>query len=124
MDRQANSEVQDRLIRQSLTVSEFLCLLGLAFPLLAAAGWIFNIELLKAVYPTFPEMQPNTVLGLVLASIAILFSGDNRRAQKNGLVPCTIGAIISLFGLLTLSEYIWGWDLGIDRIFFFGRAAV
>ena|SRR2546427_12045112 len=61
-------------------------------------------------------MQPNSVLGLVLAAVAIFFTGDNRRTERERFVACTIGAVVSLLGLLTLAEYIFSWDLGIDHI--------
>jgi PAS domain S-box-containing protein len=115
-DRQVSNETRERLTRRSLALSKSFCLLAAAFPLLAAAGWIFNIPLLTKVHPALPAMQPNTAFGLIAGAIAIFFTGDNRRSQKSCLVACTIGAIVSVLGLLTLGEYVFAWDLGIDRI--------
>jgi PAS domain S-box-containing protein len=90
---------------------------------LAAAGWIFNVELLTKVHPLLPAMQPATAIGLTLCAIAILFSGDNRRSPKSFLIPSAIGAIVSLGGLLILAEYTFALDLGIDRILIEGAAS-
>ena len=119
----ADGEIRDRLTRRSLTLSKSLCILAAAIPLLAAVGWIFKIELLTKIHPALPAMQPNTALGLVLGAIAIIFTGDNRRSEKGRLVACAIAAVVSLLGLLTLGEYVFSWDLGIDRIFISGSAA-
>ena len=111
------NEFKDRLTGRSLTLSKSLCMLAAAIPLLAAAGWIFKIELLTKIHPALPAMQPNTALALVLSAIAITFTGDNRRSGKGRLVACAIAAVVSFLGLLTLGEYIFSWNLGIDRIF-------
>jgi len=66
-------------------------------------------------------MQPNTAVALVLCAIAIILTGNRQRSRKGPLVACVIGVIVSLFGVLTLAEYISNWDLGIDRLFV-GRA--
>ena len=108
---------KDRLTERSLTLSKSLCMLAAAIALLAAAGWIFKIELLIKIHPAFQAMMPNTALALVLSAIAITFTGDNRRSGKGRLVACAMAAVVSFLGLLTLGEYIFSWDLGIDRIF-------
>jgi hypothetical protein len=116
-DGHMHEEVQDRLAGRSLTLSKSLSVFAAAIPVLAALGWIFNIELLTRIHSPLPAMQPNSALGLFLSAIAINFTGDNRRSEKGHFVGCAIGAIVALLGLLTLAEYIFLWDLGIDRIF-------
>jgi PAS domain S-box-containing protein len=91
-----------------------------AIPILAAVGWIFEIAVLTKIHPALPAMQLNAAFALVLAAIAIIFTRDNRRSEKRRLIACVLGAVVSLFGLLTLSEYIFSWNLGIDRIFTWG----
>src|SRR4030095_14252081 len=113
-------ESRDRLICRSLTLSKSLCILAAAIPIMAAVGWIFEIELLTRIHPALPAMRMNTSFALVLAAIAIIFTRDNCRSEKGRLVACALGAVVSLFGLLTLGEYIFSWNLGIDRIFTWG----
>jgi len=62
-------------------------------------------------------MQPNTALALVLGAIAIIFTGDSRRSEKGRLAASAVAAVVALLGLLTLGEYVFSWDSGIDRIF-------
>jgi PAS domain S-box-containing protein len=108
------------MTRRCLALTRSLCLLAAAFPLLAAAGWILNIELLTKIHPSLPAMQPNTVVGLLLSAIAILLTADDRRSPKSSQVACALAVIVSVLGLLTLGEYVFGWNLGIDRIFLGG----
>ena len=79
-------------------------------PLLAAAGWIFDVVPLRNVHPSFPAMQPTTVLALALAAIAVFFTGDNRRDPRLWPMVGALGLAITLLGLLTLREYAFGWD--------------
>lgn len=115
-ESQTGNEIRDRLTKQSLTLSRWLCVPAAAIPLLAAAGWIFSIEFLIRIHPAFPAMQPNTALVLLLGALAITFTPDQRQAGKSHLVAWALAPVVLLLGLLTLGEYIFSWDLGIDRI--------
>jgi hypothetical protein len=115
---------ENRLTRRFLALSKSLCLAAVAFPLLTAIGWIFDIGLLTQVHPALPRMQPNTALALLLGAVAILLTGDDRRSRKSCLAACVIAVMVSLLGLLTLGEYIFAWNLGIDGIFIDGTAVL
>jgi signal transduction histidine kinase len=121
-DQEASKEIR-RLIRSSLMVSQVLCLAAASLPVLATIGWMFNIDLLERVHPSLPAMRPNTAFGLFLAAAAIFLTGDKRVAGKGTVTACLMALIVALFGILTLSEYVFAWDLGIDH-FLIGGAAV
>jgi len=65
-------------------------------------------------------MRPNTAFGLILGAIAILLTSDNLQSRKPSLVASVSAALVSLIGLLPLSEYTLGLDLGIDRMLLAG----
>jgi PAS domain S-box-containing protein len=69
-------------------------------------------------------MQPNTALALILLAIAILFTGAHQPASRRLPVPVVVGVVVSLLGLLTLAEYVFAVDLGMDNFFIDGSAAV
>jgi PAS domain S-box-containing protein len=115
-------KTRDHLAKGSMAISKLLSLLAAALPLLAAAGWIFDIPRLTKIHAALPAMQPNTALGLVLAAIATLFMGHDQRSRKSSLAVSAIAAIVVLLGALTLSEYLLGWDFRIDRIFIMSDA--
>jgi PAS domain S-box-containing protein len=117
VDEQTNNETRDHFRRRSLAVSKWVCILAAVIPVSAAAGWIFDIPFAIRLHPDLPAMQPSTAFGLVLATIAILFTGDHRKPQKSCLVPWTIATIVTLIGLLILCEHMFGWNLSIDHVF-------
>ena len=98
--------------------------LGIAIAIagaLALGGWAFDVALLKSLLPGLATMKANTALGFVLAGISLYLSATPRgtmmsrpRAGLARLLAVLVGAI----GLLTLSEYGFGWQLGIDQLLF------
>lgn len=110
------SDAKSRLVSRSRSLARVLTLISLVFPLLSTIGWILGIPLLTRGHPALPPMQPNTIFGLVLSAIALLLFQKQNRFSKSTMTTLTLSAIVSLFGLLTLCEYLLGWNLGIDRI--------
>jgi PAS domain S-box-containing protein len=123
MPEQASDGIRDRLTRRILACSKWLCLAAALFPVLAAAGWIFHIDLLAKVHPSLTPMRPNTSFGLILCVVAILLTGDTPGRRKR-LASAAIAVVVSILGLLTVSEYIFGRDLGIDRLLIGGGPAL
>src|ERR1051326_7262969 len=115
MPQQPSEVIRGRLIRRILALSKWLSLAAVVFPGLSAAAWVFNIESLEKAHPGLTAMRPNTSAGLILSVIAILLTRGDPKPRKS-LAATAIAVIVSLLGLLTLSEYAFGWDLGIDRL--------
>lgn len=89
--------------------------LGIALVLLGAAvitGWHTNTPLLVQILPAYIAMVYNTALGFIFSGIALLaLVNGNRR-----LVMTCAGFIMAI-GLLTLLQYLFQTDLGIDNFF-------
>ena len=108
----AESPTSNDLVRRSLSLSKGLCLIALVFPLVAAIGWIFDLTLLTKGYPTLPAMQPNTAAGLGLAAVAVLLSRDDGTPARGRMpIAALLASVVLLLGVLTLSEYAFGWNL-------------
>jgi len=75
-------------------------------------GWYTRSEALIQINPAFVPMQYNTALGFLLAGfgIAAVALGLKRSAMVSGVLLVLIGSI-------TLAEYIFGVDLGLDQLF-------
>lgn len=92
-------------------------MLSAAVGLVAFAGWVLDIPLLKSVLPGVVEMKANTAVGLVLAACALfILSGRPSRSQQR--LAQTLGLVVFALGLATLSQYLFGWRLGIDELLF------
>ena len=84
--------------------------------LLALAGHIFDLPVLKSGIPGLVEMKANTAMCFVLVSVALwLLGGRRSRARGAGLVLC---AAVALVALATLAQYVLGRNLGVDELLF------
>ncbi|MBE3038408.1 MAG: PAS domain S-box protein, partial [Chloroflexi bacterium] len=88
------------------------------FGLLVLLGWIFNLTALKTFLLGAFTVKANAAVGYLLAGaslwLALSHLADLRihRLQQ----ACAVG--VALIGLLTLSQYLFGWNLGIDELLF------
>ncbi|MBN3032481.1 MAG: HAMP domain-containing histidine kinase [Candidatus Saganbacteria bacterium] len=83
------------------------------------AGWWFDIPALKSVSATYSSMKANAALGFVLSGLALWLAqfevGAEAEAFKRNLVRLICWLVV-LLGALTLAEYFFQWDLGIDQL--------
>lgn len=80
-------------------------------------GWYFDIAPLKSVLPGLITMKANTAIGLILlgASLRLLKAGSGKKTRR---VAHGLALVAMLLALLTLLEYLLGWNLGIDEFLF------
>ncbi|MBI3922287.1 MAG: hypothetical protein HY318_12780, partial [Armatimonadetes bacterium] len=107
-------------------------------------GWIFDVPLLKSVFPGLVTMKANTAICFILAGVALWLRVAEREKGRMGewgnggvggqnsspTLPCAhssalrlwvanvCAVVVALVGLLTLFECLFGWDLGIDQLLF------
>ncbi len=114
--------VSDADVVQSLNRFVALAsLFSIAVGLLGLIGWTFGITVLKSVIPGQVIIKPNAAIGLMLCgcSLWLLRSRDTQHPQAiRKLVGQVLALVVASLGLLTLSEHLVGWDLGIDQLFF------
>ena len=85
---------------------------------LVLAGWVLDITLLTSISSGFVAMKPNVALAFVLAGAAlnIVSTGPANRKLRFAALACAF--LVALTSLLTLSEYLYDWNLKIDRLLF------
>ncbi len=93
---------------------------------LGLAGWMFHIPVFKSVIPGQVVIRPNAAVCLVLIGLSLwlMRKGDDHlvpRARKLG--GQLLAALVATMGLLSLTEHLVGWDLGIDQVLFQETAA-
>ncbi|MBD0328173.1 MAG: PAS domain-containing sensor histidine kinase, partial [Pyrinomonadaceae bacterium] len=96
----------------SQVISIFVTLIGCG----VLVGWLFEISILKSVLPQWVAMKPNTALGFVLSGLALNYIRSKEKFKRQ--IAQGLALAIATLGLLTLSEYIIGWDLKIDHLLF------
>ncbi len=98
------------LPRSAAAITAVIGLLGLA-------GWVFAVPLLKSVLPGAVEMKSNAAVGLVLAACALFILCDRPSPPAQRLAQ-RFTLVVAALGLVTLVEYAFGWQLGIDELLF------
>ncbi|HYW20534.1 MAG TPA: ATP-binding protein [Nodularia sp. (in: cyanobacteria)] len=111
-----------------LRVAKVASVIAVLISLVVLLGWFFDLDFLKRFGDTsLVTMKPNTALGFLLsgASLWMLQMGQgNRDSSGIAYLRCSriCAAAVTLIGLLTLSQYLFGWNLGIDELLFQDQA--
>jgi PAS domain S-box-containing protein len=92
-----------------------LGLLVIGIATLSLAGWIIGNESLKGIVPGLVTMKVNTTLGLIGAAVSLVLQSSSRGARRTAAAR-GFAALPIAIGVLTLSEHVFGVDLGIDRL--------
>tara|TARA_R110001592_G_scaffold16881_9_gene71583 strand:+ start:6304 stop:9144 length:2841 start_codon:yes stop_codon:yes gene_type:complete len=110
----SNEKISSDLFKanKNTYVINALALLSIALGLTVMLGWHIGSSALIQVFPTMAPMQYNTALGFLLSGAGLLEIVRERR-QLGGF----LGGLTFLIGILTILQYMAGFDLGIDRLF-------
>ncbi|MBM4103697.1 MAG: PAS domain S-box protein [Planctomycetes bacterium] len=105
-------------------VSEVLSVCIFLAGLTVLIGWILDIPILKSISPKFVTMKANTAICFILIGLSLWLSQEKRMASRLcRLIATLCSFIIFVTGFLTFTEYIFGWNLGIDQLLFKESAA-
>ncbi|MBW4561903.1 MAG: PAS domain S-box protein [Mojavia pulchra JT2-VF2] len=96
---------------------------------LVLIGWSLDIEFLKNGFDTsVVTMKANTALCFLLSGVSLLLIERGRKRKDEAKTylnsafylwlsrMCAVG--VSIIGSLTLGQYLFGWNLGIDELLF------
>jgi PAS domain S-box-containing protein len=99
-------------------------LLALAVGFLVLVGWNWDIDLLKRIAPSMVSMNPLTAIAFILASVSLLMQYRPAKHRTGGgdilllQMARLAAALVLAIGLLRLGGYVFGWDSGVDQLFF------
>ncbi len=85
---------------------------------LVLLGWLWKIELLTTFLPGRITMKPNTAIGFLFLGLALFLLTRYSKARSTQLWCAASATVVILVGLVTLSEYLFHADLGIDQLLF------
>ena len=94
------------LIAATFVIGVSLCVL---------VGWCVDSLALESAWLGLPTMKVNTALALLLGGASLLVTRWQGRVRSTGWI-CAAG--MTVIALLTLCEYIFGWNPGIDEAIF------
>ncbi|MBZ5651812.1 MAG: response regulator [Acidobacteriia bacterium] len=85
---------------------------------LVLLGWLWNVGFLTTVLPGPITMKPNTAIGFLFLGVALFLLTWPNKTRSLQLWCAASAALVSLAGVLTLSEYLSGANVGIDQLLF------
>ena len=80
-------------------------------------GWWFDIGLLKSLHPGWVSMKANAALGFLMVGLALWLTQRPPSPAQTAIGRACAG-LAALLGALTLIEYTFGWNLGLDQLLF------
>ena len=111
---EADAALVARFRRGARACALFVLLLGVA----VLVGWQFGVVALKHVSPELGAMAAGTALGLACAGLSLLLLLPTRPGRKALWTARLLTLPLFGFGGLTLVEYAYGVDLGIDQLLY------
>jgi len=102
---------------RSKIISISAAVITMVLGILVILGWLTDSNYLKSLVPGTVTMKFNAALGFICSSGVVLlcfFPGKNK--MRNG-ISVLLCVIVSLIGLITLLEYFFGYNPGIDEFF-------
>jgi diguanylate cyclase (GGDEF)-like protein len=91
---------------------------------LVLIGWALDIELFKRIFPHLVAMNPTTAVAFILLALALWLSRLETPERRILLIARWCAGLVALVGLLKLSEVIFGWEMGVDQLFFRAKLSI
>ncbi|HLO31441.1 MAG TPA: PAS domain S-box protein, partial [Anaerolineales bacterium] len=80
-------------------------------------GWLFDIPTLKGLFSGLPAIRFNAALSFLLLGSSLWLLQDQEGGPRKKRIGNILAGIVLMISLLTICEYLFGWDLGIDQLF-------
>ncbi|WP_017293377.1 PAS domain S-box protein [Geminocystis herdmanii] len=113
-----NSNFRTKQFQITLTrYSLFLVILTGSIALSVILGWIFHVESLVRILPNLATMKFNTALCFILLSGSSLLSYQSFQSRVVRSIINIFIVMVLIIATLTLMEYIFNLNFGIDQLF-------
>jgi PAS domain S-box-containing protein len=101
-------------------ISSFVGPIAMAAGVLVLVGWLLGVRTLTSVVPQYTTMKPNTAFCFVLAGLSLWLlrlrlSPVVKSNSKHALLGQICAVFVAFLGLLTLGEWLFNLNLGIDQ---------
>jgi signal transduction histidine kinase len=91
-------------------------LAAMTIAVLVVLGWSMGVEVLERVHPSWASTRMNTAVGILLMGVSLLLLHRASANPRTVLVARLGAASVIVLALLTLSQDVIGWNLGIDEL--------
>ena len=106
--------VKNSKLRSFSSIIALICTLT---GFLVLIGWIWNIDILKYMIGRDAPVRVNTSICFILSGICLWLINNGKTDNLRKTIPLLLSSLIILITLLTLIEYIFRIDFGINNLF-------
>ena len=85
---------------------------------LLLVGRALDIAILKSVWPGLAALKASTVVAIFLAGMSLWLLRTGRAYEWTRRIAKVTAFAVTMLGLLTLGEYLFGWNISIDQLLF------
>src|SRR5258708_3554773 len=105
---------------KAVTIIGLFCVIAAA---LVITSWLLNTPALGTMFPQYSYVKFNTALCFILLGAALILT-QFESIKYNKLFFLALALPLTLIAVLSLSEYIFHFNAGIDQLFITDRLAV
>lgn len=106
------------LVSQLQTVAKSASLLTIFVACLVLVGWSFDITVFKSIIPGLPSMKANTACCFLLSGLSLRLQQVETPRRNVSKLRKLCAVVVLAIALLTLAQYLFNWNLGIDQLLF------
>lgn len=106
------------ILRVLQIICQFSAIISFFIGCIALTGWVTKNEILKSITLSLPSMKANSSIAIVFAGLSLWLTQWIHRNRFFKYVQRTSAIIVFVIGLLTLSQYVTGVNIGLDELFF------
>ena len=81
----------------------------------ALAGWVLHVEALKSIIPGAAPMKPNMAAAILLCGAALSLLSRKTLTKPIRICTAALAATVIILSALTIGEYVFNRDLGIEH---------
>lgn len=93
-------------------------ILTLSLGLIVLVGWAWDIGVFRQLLPGLVSMKANTAAAFVLCGTSLYLHTLRQIPPVFLLIRRAAALLVMFIGLVTLGEYAFGWNAGIDQLLF------
>ncbi|MBI3317184.1 MAG: PAS domain S-box protein [Candidatus Omnitrophica bacterium] len=101
-------------------VSKSASLMVMGSGILVLIGWFFDVEFLKSILPIWATMKVNAAMGFIFAGLSLFLQQESSSRTHIQWAAKILAAFVLTLGALTLMEYLFGLNFGIDQALIVG----